>query len=108
MPKNGLQDVCKRIIEEKQGMTILRENAACGMQALQHRSLYIMRNIAEKSPGLAKEVAANQGPVMVNFFYSIPLVSPSFVSLAHSGRSRYRPWRVVAATATICYRPLGG
>jgi hypothetical protein len=45
-------------------MTILRENAACGNAALQHRALYIMRNIADKSPEMAKQVAANQGSVM--------------------------------------------
>jgi len=54
-------DVCERITEEKQGMSILREIAACGNQELQTRGLHTISNISRQSKKLAQIVADDQG-----------------------------------------------
>ena len=54
-------DVCERIVDEKQGMTILREIAACGNAELQTRGLHILSNISQQNKKLAQIVADDQG-----------------------------------------------
>ena len=52
------KDVCVRITEEKQGMLILKENAASGNVEMQMRALHTLRNMAAAS----KEVGLQDAP----------------------------------------------
>ena len=54
-------DVCMRITEEKQGMLIMKENAACGDKDLQMRALHTMKNMAHVGKEIAEILADDQG-----------------------------------------------
>eukprot|EP00043_Microstomoeca_roanoka_P011215 m.105726 g.105726 ORF g.105726 m.105726 type:complete len:1030 (+) comp15129_c0_seq1:201-3290(+) len=48
------EDVCGRIVQEKQGLQILKELLVCGEAELQHRGLHIVRNMVSCSKDIAK------------------------------------------------------
>lgn len=54
-------EVCQKIVEEKQGLLILKENAASGDLDLQIRALHVMQNMVEHSKTLAENLCADQG-----------------------------------------------
>ena len=54
-------DVCQRILDERQGLLILRQNAASGDEALQLRALHVLRNMVHASKAVAESVCNDQG-----------------------------------------------
>jgi len=65
------EDVCNRVLEEKQGMKILRENTVCGDLELQRRALYIQANMCRHSDKLAKAVADGHGINMIGALHEV-------------------------------------
>ena len=65
------EDVCNRILEEKQGMKILRENTVCGDLELQRRALYIQANMCRHSDKLAKAVTEGYGLNMIGALHEV-------------------------------------
>lgn len=65
------EDVCNRVLEEKQGMKILRENTVSGDLELQRRALYIQMNMCRHSEKLAKAVADGHGLNMIGALHEV-------------------------------------
>ncbi|EGD75329.1 hypothetical protein PTSG_06979 [Salpingoeca rosetta] len=58
-------DVCQRIVDEKQGMQVLKELMVCGEAELQHRGLHIARNMVATSKEIAQHFTEQEMLVII-------------------------------------------
>eukprot|EP00056_Hartaetosiga_gracilis_P005802 m.89143 g.89143 ORF g.89143 m.89143 type:complete len:1024 (+) comp12287_c0_seq2:79-3150(+) len=63
------KDVCERIVEENQGLQILKELLVCGEPGLQHRGLHIVRNMVEAGKDIAEKFTEKEMLVILTALF---------------------------------------